>query len=181
MIILVLSLVKGFIIESKEIEPGDFKENIISNLEDPLSSSVHESEVGDIDSVDLSQYIEPEVSVIIPTLNESETIGICIKKILETFKEQGISGEIIVSDSSTDDTPDIAESLGVKIVKPPENGYGSAYIHALEHARGRYIVLGDGDNTYDFKEIPRLLEPLRQDEADSVSYTHLTLPTTPYV
>ena len=109
-----------------------------------------------------------EVSVIIPTKNEEKTIGICIEKVKKVFKEYNIDGEIIVSDSSTDRTPEIASSLGAKVIKPDKKGYGYAYIYAFKFARGKYIVIGDGDNTYDFLEIPKLLEPLKKGEADMV-------------
>jgi len=109
-----------------------------------------------------------EVSVVIPTLNEADTIGICISKIREVFKQHGIDGEIIVADNSDDETPRIARSLGAKVVTPDKMGYGYAYLYGFKHARGKYIVLGDGDDTYDFLEMPRLLEPLMKGEADLV-------------
>ncbi|MCX8170006.1 MAG: glycosyltransferase family 2 protein [Candidatus Methanomethyliaceae archaeon] len=109
-----------------------------------------------------------EVSVIIPTLNEEETIGICIEKVKQVFKKYGIRGEIIVSDNSSDNTPNIARSLGAIVITPDKKGYGYAYKYAFKHARGRYIVIGDGDDTYDFLEIPKLLEPLIRNEADLV-------------
>ena len=109
-----------------------------------------------------------DVSVIIPTLNEEETIGICIRKVQEVFKQYGIEGEIIVADNSEDDTPKIAESLGARVVTPDRRGYGYAYLYGFRFARGRYIVMGDGDDTYDFLEMPRLLEPLMKGEADLV-------------
>ena len=110
----------------------------------------------------------PEVSVVIPSMNEEETIGICIEKVKRVFKEYNINGEIIVADNSTDRTPEIARSLGAKVVTPDRKGYGYAYLYAFRHARGRYIVIGDADNTYDFLEMPKLLEPLFKGEADFV-------------
>jgi len=109
-----------------------------------------------------------EVTVIIPTLNEEKTIATCIQKIKKVFKEYNIKGEIIVSDSSTDKTPQIAKKLGAKVVHPDRRGYGYAYIYAFKHAKGKYIIMGDGDNTYDFLEIPKLLKPLKNGEADLV-------------
>ena len=90
-----------------------------------------------------------EVSVVIPTKNEEKTIGICIEKIQRIFTEHHIAGEIIVSDSSTDNTPEMAKSLGARVVVPDKLGYGNAYRFGFEHASGDYIVMGDGDNTYD--------------------------------
>ncbi|MEM3922327.1 MAG: glycosyltransferase family 2 protein, partial [Nitrososphaerota archaeon] len=111
---------------------------------------------------------EVEVSVIIPTLNEEETIGICIEKVMRVFKECNIKGEIIVSDSSNDRTPEIAKSMGAIVVKPDRKGYGYAYMFAFKYAKGKYIVMGDGDDTYDFLEMPKLLEPLMNGNADLV-------------
>jgi len=109
-----------------------------------------------------------DVSVIIPTKNEERTVGICIQKIKKVFKEYNINGEIIVSDNSTDNTPKIARSMGAKVVAPDKEGYGYAYLYAFKHAKGKYIVIGDADDTYDFLEIPKLLKPLMNGEADIV-------------
>ncbi len=109
-----------------------------------------------------------EVSVIIPTKNEEKTIGVCIDKVKKIFRDYGIDGEIIVSDSSTDRTPEIAREKGAIVVKPDKMGYGYAYLYAFKFARGKYIVIGDADNTYDFLEMPKLLEPLRRGKADLV-------------
>jgi len=102
----------------------------------------------------------PDISVILPALNEETTIGICIGKIQQVFRSMGIRGEVIVSDSSTDATPEIAQSMGAIIVHPEHRGYGYAYLEAFRHARGRYIVIGDADNTYDFLELPLLIRKL---------------------
>ncbi|MFA4701980.1 glycosyltransferase family 2 protein [Pyrococcus kukulkanii] len=114
-----------------------------------------------------------EVSVIIPTLNEEKTIGRCIEKIKRVFKEYNIKGEIIVADNSTDKTPEIARSMGAKVVTPDGRGYGYAYIYGFRYAKGKYIVMADGDDTYDFLEMPKLLEPLMKGEADLVIDTRL--------
>ncbi len=109
-----------------------------------------------------------DVSVVIPSLNEAATIGICIEKVKTVFREQGLDGEIIVSDNSVDETPDIARSLGAVVVTPDERGYGYAYLYGFRHTRGKYVVIGDADDTYDFLEVPRLLEPLMGGETDFV-------------
>ncbi|MDI6876815.1 MAG: glycosyltransferase [Methanomicrobiales archaeon] len=103
----------------------------------------------------------PEVSVVLPALNEEETIGECIGKIRRVFRDNGIDGEIVVSDSSSDRTTEIAAAMGARIVRMDRRGYGNAYLEAFRAVRGRFVVIGDADNTYDFLEIPRLLEPLR--------------------
>jgi len=109
-----------------------------------------------------------EVTVILPTRNEAETIGSCIQKIKSVFERYGIEGEIIVSDNSDDETPQIARALGAIVVTPDKLGYGYAYIYAFNYARGKYIVIGDADDTYDFGEMPKLLKPLMNGEADLV-------------
>jgi len=103
-----------------------------------------------------------DVSVILPALDEEETIGTCIKRIQRVFQEEGLCGEIIVADSSHDHTPDIARTLGAQVIHPENMGYGNAYLTAFPQVRGQFIVIGDADNTYDFLEIPRLLKPLKE-------------------
>jgi len=110
----------------------------------------------------------PEVSVVLPSLNEEATIGECIEKIARVFSELQLQGEIIVADNSTDRTPEIARSLGATVVTPAKRGYGNAYHAGLAHARGAYIVIGDADGTYDFAELGKFLEPLRKGDADLV-------------
>nr|WP_320161265.1 glycosyltransferase family 2 protein [uncultured Methanoregula sp.] len=102
-----------------------------------------------------------DVSVILPALDEEQTIGECIKKILAVFQDHAITGEIIVSDASTDRTAEIARSMGAVVIHPVKKGYGNAYLEAFPHAHGRFIILGDADNTYDFSEIPKLIAPLK--------------------
>lgn len=104
-----------------------------------------------------------EVSVVLPCLNEEETIGICIDKIKKVFLKEGISGEIIVVDNGSNDrSKEIAESKGARLIKEQQRGYGAAYLRGLREARGRYIVMGDSDNTYDFYDIPKFIKPLRE-------------------
>jgi glycosyltransferase involved in cell wall biosynthesis len=102
----------------------------------------------------------PALSVVLPALNEEATIGECIKKIRQVFADLSIDGEIIIADSSDDRTAAIARDLGATVVRPEKRGYGNAYLAGLACARGRYVVIGDADNTYDFLEIPNLLGPL---------------------
>jgi glycosyltransferase involved in cell wall biosynthesis len=104
---------------------------------------------------------ELDVSVILPSLDEERTISACITKIQKVFHENAIKGEIVVADSSSDQTGTIAKSLGARVIRPEKSGYGNAYLTAFKHAKGRYIVMGDADNTYDFLEIPKLLAPLK--------------------
>jgi len=102
-----------------------------------------------------------DVSVILPALDEQQTIGECITKIQKVFRENGINGEIIIADSSTDRTAEIARSLGACVVHVETKGYGNAYLAGFRNVQGRYVVIGDADNTYDFYDIPKLIEPLK--------------------
>jgi glycosyltransferase involved in cell wall biosynthesis len=107
---------------------------------------------------------EPLVSVVMPCLNEEEAIGPCIEKIQRTFAEAGIDGEIVVCDNgSTDASVAIAERMGARVVHQPLRGYGNAYLKGFASARGRYLVMGDADDTYDFTMIPTFLSALTDD------------------
>lgn len=106
-----------------------------------------------------------------PTLNEEEGIAECIDRIRTSIEQLGLLAEIIVSDSSTDRTPEIAREMGAIVVTPDQPGYGYAYRYAFERARGEYIIIGDADTTYDFEDIPRLFEEL--DEKDMVMGSRL--------
>ncbi|MDD1702398.1 MAG: glycosyltransferase family 2 protein [Methanoregula sp.] len=102
-----------------------------------------------------------DVSVILPALDEERTIADCIHKIQSVFRDNALSGEIIIADASSDRTPEIAVSLGARVIRPEKSGYGNAYLAGFAAARGRFIVMGDSDNTYDFLEIPNLIAPLK--------------------
>jgi hypothetical protein len=117
--------------------------------------------------------VRPTLSVVMPTMNEEEGIETCLDWIEDAVLELGVPTEIIVSDSSTDRTPDIARQRGAIVVEPDEKGYGYAYRYAFDQARGDYIVMGDADTTYDFSQIPRLLEHLEATDADMVMGSRL--------
>lgn len=106
----------------------------------------------------------PEVSVVMPCLNEEAAIGACVEKIRRTFDQAGLDGEIVVCDNgSTDRSVAIAEAMGARVVHQAERGYGNAYLKGFHSARGRYLVMGDADDTYDFTMIPQFLDALRED------------------
>ncbi|MDT3435451.1 glycosyltransferase family 2 protein [Haloarcula sp. 1CSR25-25] len=110
--------------------------------------------------------VVPVLSVVMPTLNEERGIIECIDRIKTAISELRVPTEIIVSDSSTDATPELARERGAIVVTPDEPGYGYAYRYAFDKAQGEYIAMGDADTTYDFKMIPQLLEPVRNGDAD---------------
>ena len=106
-----------------------------------------------------------ELSVVMPCLNEAETLGRCIEKATRAFRELGISGEVIIGDNgSTDGSQDIARSHGARVVLVAARGYGNALHGAIVAARGRYLLMGDSDDSYDFsaKSIRPFLEKLRE-------------------
>ena len=104
-----------------------------------------------------------EVSVIMPCLNEHETVGTCVQKALDAISSAALSGEVIVADNgSTDGSIEIAESLGARVVRVPQKGYGNALAGGIRAAKGRFIVMGDADDSYDFSEVPRFVMTLRQ-------------------
>jgi glycosyltransferase involved in cell wall biosynthesis len=97
-----------------------------------------------------------------PCLNEAETLPECIRKAREALEGAGIAGEIVVADNgSADGSREIAERLGARVVPVAERGYGSALMGGIAAARGRYVVMGDADDSYDFAEIPRFVAKLR--------------------
>src|SRR5262252_7858716 len=104
-----------------------------------------------------------EVSVVIPCLNEAKSLAFCIDKAVTAFRASGLSGEVIVADNgSTDGSIQIAEVHGARVVSVEERGYGSALRAGIAVARGPFIIMGDADDSYDFSEVPKFAEMLRQ-------------------
>jgi len=104
-----------------------------------------------------------EVSVVMPCLNEAETLAVCIRKALGCLSENGISGEVIVADNgSTDGSQAIAEAEGARVVPVEAKGYGNALMGGIEAARGRYVIMGDADDSYDFSALGPFIEKLRK-------------------
>lgn len=104
----------------------------------------------------------PKVSVVFPCRNEEKSLGVCIKKVQNYFKTSQIDGEIIVSDSSTDSSPDIARSHKVVLVKHDKEGYGRAYLEGFAYAHGEYVVCADPDGSYAMEDIHLLVEQLEK-------------------
>ena len=115
----------------------------------------------------------PQISLIIPTRNEAETICECIQRAQQVFREMDLAGEILVADNSSDETAAIANSCGAKVIKPQKLGYGNAYMAGFEQAGGEYIVLMDGDLTYDPKAIPDMIAILQSGNYDMVMGSRL--------
>lgn len=107
------------------------------------------------------------LSVIIPCLNEKETIGMAVKSCLDVFNNMGIRGEVVVIDNGSDDgSGDIAFIHGARVVLEENKGYGSALIRGIKEAEGYYIFMADADMSYDFYEIGNFLEKMRLDNLD---------------
>jgi glycosyltransferase involved in cell wall biosynthesis len=105
---------------------------------------------------------KPELSVVMPCLNEARTIGTCIRKAQDSFVRMGIAGEVVVADNgSTDGSQEIAAELGARVVLVPERGYGAALTGGIAAARGRWVIMGDADDTYDFADLGPFVEQLR--------------------
>lgn len=103
-----------------------------------------------------------EVTVVMPCLNEAETIGRCVEKALRAFREHGIAGEVVIGDNgSTDGSQEIARRLGARVVDVPARGYGAALLGGVAAARGEYVIMGDSDDSYDFSSILPFVEQLR--------------------
>jgi glycosyltransferase involved in cell wall biosynthesis len=117
---------------------------------------------------------EIEVSVVMPCLNEADGVGICVEKALRALELMGVTGEVVVVDNgSTDGSAEIAARAGARVVHEQRRGYGSAYLRGFAEARGKYLVMGDADDTYDFLTIPAFVAPLRDGKADMVMGSRL--------
>lgn len=103
-----------------------------------------------------------ELSIVMPCLNEAETIGICIRKAQRFLAESGINGEIVIADNgSTDGSRQIANAMGARLVAVPERGYGAALQGGIAAAHGRFVAMGDADDSYDFEGLMPFVESLR--------------------
>jgi glycosyltransferase involved in cell wall biosynthesis len=104
-----------------------------------------------------------ELSIVMPCLNEAETLGTCIEKAKRFLHEHRIVGEIVVADNgSTDGSQSIAELMGARVVHVAARGYGNALRGGIAAARGHYIIMGDADDSYDFLDLAKFMEKLRQ-------------------
>jgi hypothetical protein len=109
----------------------------------------------------LSQAVE--VSVVIPCLNEANSLAYCVDKAMKAFQAAGLSGEVVVADNgSTDGSIQIAEEHGARVIRVAERGYGAALRAGIAGSRSRFIIMGDADDSYDFTDVPRFVEKLRE-------------------
>lgn len=104
-----------------------------------------------------------ELTILMPCLDEAETIGVCVNKAMDFLKRTGIQGEVLIGDNgSTDGSQQIARSLGAQIVHVPVRGYGAALLGGIAAARGRYVIMGDSDDSYDFSKLDAFVAELRK-------------------
>ena len=106
---------------------------------------------------------ELELTILMPCLNEAETLEICIRKAKQYLEESGVAGEVLISDNgSTDGSQEIARRCGARVVDAPERGYGAALIAGTKAAAGRYVIMGDADDSYDFLHLQPFVDKLRE-------------------
>ena len=104
-----------------------------------------------------------ELTVVMPCLNEAETVATCVRKAIGFLADSGISGEVLVADNgSTDGSQALATEAGARVVPVPDKGYGNALMGGIMAARGKYIIMGDADDSYDFTNLMPFLDELRK-------------------
>src|SRR6202163_4840122 len=111
--------------------------------------------------VPAADVADPEVTILVPALNEEITIGRFVDWCRQGIAASGARVEILIVDSSTDRTPQIAQAGGARVLRVPKRGLGRAYIDAIQYIRGRFVIMGDADCTYDFREIKPFIEAFR--------------------
>lgn len=111
---------------------------------------------------DSSQAEMLELTVLMPCLNEAETLETCIRKALNSLRQHNIRGEVLIADNgSTDGSQQIAERAGARVAHVAAKGYGNALMGGIQAARGRYVIMGDADDSYDFTNLMPFVEQLR--------------------
>lgn len=106
---------------------------------------------------------EKELTILMPCLNEEETIEICIKKAMKFLNKNKIDGEVLIADNGSDDNSCvIAEKMGARVIHVKEKGYGSALINGTKNAKGKYVIMGDCDDSYDFLHLEEFVSKLRE-------------------
>ncbi|HTK44065.1 MAG TPA: glycosyltransferase family 2 protein [Patescibacteria group bacterium] len=111
----------------------------------------------------MTAALAPRISIVMPCLNEAETVAVCVAKALAWLSASGNSGEVLVVDNgSTDRSAELATEAGAQVIRERRRGYGNAYLRGFAEARGDIIVMGDADDTYDFSRLDDLIRPLDQ-------------------
>jgi hypothetical protein len=130
--------------------------SLIAPMQNPVHAALADVEKG------LAEARAIELSIVMPCLDEAETLGICIEKAQSFLWRTGIAGEVVVADNgSTDGSQAIARARGARVVDVTSRGYGAALIAGIRAARGRFVIMGDSDNSYDFANLDLFVEKLR--------------------
>lgn len=130
-------------------------------LEHPDKNPVHAA-LADVEKT-FAESSPLELSILMPCLNEAETLGICIDKAQAFLWRTKIAGEVLIADNGSDDgSQAIARAHGARVVNVPSRGYGAALLAGIKAARGRYVIMGDSDNSYDFANLDRFVDKLRE-------------------
>jgi len=104
-----------------------------------------------------------ELTILMPCLNEAETLATCIDKAMGYLARSGVAGEVVIADNgSTDGSQEIARAHGARVVAIPARGYGAALIGGIRAARGRFVIMGDSDDSYDFSDLDAFVAKLRE-------------------
>ena len=132
----------------------------------PVAEGLHPAHVGLLGAIEmLAARPSPdlELTILMPCLNEAETIATCIQKALRFLHHSGIRGEVLIADNgSTDGSREIAAELGARVVRVAERGYGAALKAGIQAAHGRYVIMGDADDSYDFSNLSPFVTKLRE-------------------
>ena len=104
---------------------------------------------------------ELDLTILMPCLNEAETLAFCVRQATQAIRDSGLKGEVVVADNgSTDGSQEIARTEGARVVDVPVRGYGAALIAGIEAARGKYVMMADADASYHFEHLPRFIPKL---------------------
>ena len=130
--------------------------------EDARFVEPHAASHSDLQPIPNERQGDVELTILMPCLNEAETLGVCVKKAMDFLQGSQVCGEVVVADNgSTDGSQQIARELGARVVDVPVRGYGAALYHGSIAAHGRYIIMGDSDDSYDFSALEPFVEKLR--------------------
>ena len=114
-------------------------------------------------SSDKSEQHPYELAIVMPCLNEAETVATCVRKAMLWMRQAGVEGEVILADNgSSDGSQELAEAAGARVVAVAEKGYGNALMGGIAAARGKYVIMGDADDSYDFSQLTPFLAKLRE-------------------
>ncbi len=110
-----------------------------------------------------SKASQCELTILMPCLNEEQTVGVCVGKALGFLERNHVNGEVLVADNgSTDNSIQIAEKAGARVIRVDQKGYGNVLMGGIKEARGKYVIMGDSDDSYDFSDLGPFLEKLRE-------------------